>query len=255
MRKINRRICDIPNFKCYNYALVIYMEDLEKNGLTYGDLLKFLDSLHMKCAVSPIHNRDTFTPDDVWKWCERHLDPETGDLGYAYIDRAPYVGKKKKPHVHLLFMNRSKKSVAEMQEIFCLMDVRPTMWDKAHDPFSLLRYFAHLDSPDKALYSSYDIHGFGGINLDALLMDDSKVHANEVKGIIMDLISARKICYFYQLVNIVRNEFPDREYESVVYGCHALFNSVIRSKRDARNDIAAKKRGKPVPSDNEIMIG
>lgn len=255
MRKINRRICDIPKFKCYNYALLIYMEDLEKNGLTYGDLLKFLDSLHMKCAVSPIHDMDTFTPDDVWSWCERHLDPETGDLGEAYIDSAPYVGKTKKPHVHLLFMNRSKKSVAEMQEIFCLMDVRPTMWDKAHDPFSLIRYFAHLDSPEKYPYSAYDIHGFGGINLDALLMDDSKVRVNEIKGLIMDLINDRKILYFYQLVNIVRNEYPDREFENVVYGCNSLFNAVIRSKREARMDRSQKKKSPLVSIADEELIG
>ena len=173
MRRIRPRVCNIPGFKCYNYCVLVYMEDLETNGLTYGDLLAFLDSLHMKCACSPIHDMDTFTSEDVWKWCESHIDPETGDLDEKYVDSAPDVGKPKKPHVHIVFMNRSKKSVPEMQELFSLIEIRPTMWDKCEDPPAMIRYFAHLDNYEKYVYSAYDIHGFGGINLDVLLVNDS----------------------------------------------------------------------------------
>ena len=172
MRRIRPRVCNIPGFKCYNYIVLVYMEDLEANGLTYGDLLSFLDSQHMKCAVSPIHDMDRFTSEDVWKWCESHVDPETGDLDEKYVDSAPYVGKPKKPHVHILFMNRSKKSVEDMGELFSLIEVRPTMWDKCEDPSSMIRYFAHMDQDDKYPYSPYDIHGFGGINLDVLVVHD-----------------------------------------------------------------------------------
>jgi hypothetical protein len=238
----------------------VYLEDLENNGLTYGDLLAFLDSLHMKCACSPIHDMDFFTADDVWKWCEGHIDPETGDLDERYIDSAPYVGKQKKPHVHLLFMNRSKKSVSDMQELFGLIDVRPTMWERADDPFSLIRYFAHLDSPDKYPYSAYDIHGFGGINLDVLVMNESKAHMHELTGLIMDLIDERQIRYFWQLVHYIRREYPDPEMEACVYGKHALFNSVIKSKRQIFFDAIAEKERKRKEKlreqlGNEPMLG
>ena len=244
MRRIRPRVCNIPNFKCYNYIVLVYMEDLEANGLTYGDLLSFLDSLHMKCAVSPIHDMDRFTSEDVWKWCESHIDPETGDLDEKYVDSAPYVGKPKKPHVHILFMNRSKKSVEDMGELFSLIEVRPTMWDKCEDPASMIRYFAHMDQDDKYPYSPYDIHGFGGINLDVLVVNDSKSRMHMLTGLIMDLIEEKDIYYFVQLVIYIRKEYPDPEMEACVYGRNQLFNAVIKSKREAHYDLIAEKERK-----------
>lgn len=259
-RKVRPRPCNIPGFKAYNWIVLVYIEDLEKNGLIYGDLLRFLDSLHCKCACSPVHDSDKFSPDDVWKWCESHLDPETGDLDMAYVDSAPYVGKPKKPHVHILFMMRSKKSVEDMSTLFDLIDIRPTMWDRAEDPFSMVRYFAHLDSPDKYPYNPYDIHGFGGIKLDCLVMDDSKSRMHELTGLIMDLIDEKQIRYFWQLVHYIRREYPDPEMEACVYGKHALFNSVIKSKRQIHFDAIAEKERKRKEKlreqlGNEPMIG
>lgn len=254
-RRIRPRICNIPNYKGYNFLLIVYMEDLEAVGCTYGDLLAFLDSLHVRCAVSPIHNKDVFTADDVWSWCERHIDPETGDLDVHYLDDAPYVGKPKKDHAHLMFLMRSKKSVEEMSNLFSLIEVRPTMWERCEDPFSSLRYFAHLDSPEKMPYSAYDIHGFGGINMDALLINDSKSRMHEITSLIMDLITQEKVCYFFHLVSLVRDKYPDPEFESCVYGRHALFNNVIRSKREQRNDAAAmeEKKRKKAMQEAELL--
>lgn len=243
-RCVRPRICNIPDYKGYNYILLVYMEDLERVGCTYGDLLAFLDSLHVRCACSPVHDMDTFTSDDVWSWCERHIDPDTGDLDTHYLDSAPYVGKQKKPHVHLLFMNRSKKSVQDMGNLFSLLDVRPTMWDRCEDPFSMVRYFAHMDSPDKYPYSPYDIHGFGGINLDMLVCNDSKSRMHEITGLIIDLIQQEDVCYFFHLVSLVRKKYTDPEFESCVFGRHALFNAVIKSKREAHYDLIAEKERK-----------
>lgn len=241
-RRVRPRVCNIPGYKGYNYTCIIYIEDLiHKDAMTYGSLLAHLDCLHVRCAVSPIHDMDEFTADDVWSWCEGHIDPETGDLDEHYFDDAPYVGKKKKPHVHLLFMNRSKKSVQEMQDILGLDSVRLTMWERAEDPFSLIRYFAHLDSPDKYPYSVYDIHGFGGINLDALVVNDSKSHMHEITNLIVDLIQQENIMYFHVLVTTVRTKYPDPDFESCVYGRNSLFNAIIKSRRNAHFDNIAKK--------------
>lgn len=241
MRRIRPRICNIPGYKGYNYTTIIYLEDMEQMSMTYGDLLAHLDSLHIRCAVSPIHDMDRFTADDVWTWCESHLDEETGDLDQRYIDDAPYVGKKKKAHVHTLFMNRSKKSVAEMHEILGMDCVRLTMWERAEDPYSLVRYFAHLDSPDKYPYSAFDIHGFGGINLDALVINDTKSHMYEISSCLVDLIQQEKIYYFHQFINKIRIKYPDPDFESCAFGRHALFNAIIKSRRQEHMDEVAKR--------------
>lgn len=241
-RRVRPRVCNIPGYKGYNYDCIIYLEDLEdKMGMTYGSLLMHLDSLHVRCAVSPIHDMDEFTADDVWSWCESHIDPETGDLDVRYVDDAPYVGKKKKPHVHLMFMNRSKKSVQEMHDILGLDCVRMTMWERTEDPFAYMRYLAHLDSPDKYPYSVYDIHGFGGINLDTLVINDSKSHMHEITSLIVDLIQEENIMYFHVLVNSIRKKYPDPDFENCVYGRNSLFNAIIKSRRQAHMDNVAKK--------------
>ena len=245
-RRVRQRICNIDGYKGYNFVVLVYIEDLTKVGCTYGDLLAFLDSLHVRCACSPVHDMDKFSADDVWAWCERHVDPDTGDLDTHYLGSAPYVGKPKKPHVHILFCMKSKKSVEDMCKMFSLLDIRPSMWDRCEDPASMVRYFAHMDSPDKYPYSAYDIHGFGNINLDSLVCNESKSRMHEITNEIMDIINGEKVFYFFQLVALVRSRYADPEYVSCLYGRNALFNSVIRSKRDARNDgrAAAERKRK-----------
>lgn len=51
-RKVRKRLC-YTNEKLQNFLALIYIEDLEKAGFTFGDLLRYLDSLHIQCAVSP----------------------------------------------------------------------------------------------------------------------------------------------------------------------------------------------------------
>ena len=65
--------------KVRNVVCLIYLEDLEKVGKTYFDLLGYLDHIHVVAVCSPLHDRDTFSPEDVLDWCLRHIDSETGD--------------------------------------------------------------------------------------------------------------------------------------------------------------------------------
>lgn len=241
IRRVRPRLSQ-TGAKVYNFLCLVYLEDLEAYGATYGDLLAYLDSLHVKCAVSPVHDRDFFTADDVWSWCERHVDPETGDLDMKYVDRAPYVGKHKKPHVHLLFKMTRQQSAQEMTELMSgLLEIRPSIWEKCMDPVGSLRYFAHLDSPDKASYSAYDIHGFGGIKLDALVLDDSKSKMHALTDEVAELIDKNGVRYFYQLVRLARDT-GDAELLACVFGKHTLFNAIIRSKTEERRDDWNRKR-------------
>ena len=129
--------------KVRNSICLIYVEQLEKAGKTYGDLIAYLDSLHCKAVVSPIHDRDLFTSQDVFAWCERHIDPETGDVGTQYLDDAPYVGKPKKPHIHLGILSKSQRNAQEWSEYMSgIVDIAPSMWEKMEDFEGFTRYCA-----------------------------------------------------------------------------------------------------------------
>ena len=51
--------------KARNILGLVYIEDLQKAGHTYGDLLAYLDGMTCKCACSPVHDKDWFTSEDV----------------------------------------------------------------------------------------------------------------------------------------------------------------------------------------------
>lgn len=203
---------------------------------TYGELLCFLDSLHCECCVSPVHDRDKFTSQDVWDWCSMHIDPETGDLAEKYIDQAPYVGKPKKPHVHLYVKTGGQQLNAqqwtELFEPFCY--VRPTIWDQPVSFTGIVRYMAHMDSPNKAQYSPMDIHGFGGIDLSCLVkVDDTRGVTLSMQ--VHDLIKVNRITYFYQLVDCAY-ETADLELVSYVKGSSGMWAAYLSSKSQHLRD-------------------
>lgn len=189
--------------KVRNVIVLIYLEDLEKAGKGYGDLIAYLDSLHCKAVVSPIHDRDHFTSKDVFDWCERHIDPETGDLDTHYLDSAPYVGKPKKPHVHVGIVSKSQRDAFGWSEYMSgLLDVRPSMWEKMEDFDGFTRYCAHLDSPDKARYSAFDIVGIAGVDLSCLLKTD-KAERIQTLNELYTFIQDRNFKTFHALLNAV----------------------------------------------------
>lgn len=242
-RRVRPRLSETGQ-KVFHFLGIIYLEDLEKNGSTYGGLLAYCDSVKMPIAVSPVHDRDYFTSDDVWSWCEQRIDPETGDLDVNYLDAAPFVGKPKKPHCHILIKGKRARTAQEMTDIFSgLMYIRPSMWEKAEDPDACICYFAHLHSPEKAQYSPFDIHGFGGISLDAL-NESSKSEMQEITKVIFDIINANNIYYFADVVTAVY-QLDDPSAESCLFGRYSLINCYVRSRREKKFDKAvAKKEGR-----------
>lgn len=227
--------------KARNILGLVYIEDLEKAGHTYGDLLAYLDGMTCQCACSPVHDKDRFTSEDVRKWCEMHIDPETGDLDTAYVDSAPYVGKPKKPHVHLVFKFKGPMTANELTERMAgLLPLRPTIWEKCLDVDSTLMYFAHMRSPQKAQYSAYDIHGFGGIDLSCLSKTNDVEKANTFRDI-WQYVQDNQVKTYHTLVNIAMKT-GSYDWINCIKGNGSTWRAYFQSQREERMDKAAKKR-------------
>lgn len=68
-------------------------------------------------------------------------------------------GQLKKPHWHIMVVFEGKKSFQQVKEITDeLNSPHPQYVDSVK---GLVRYMAHLDSPDKVLYNKYDIVSHG----------------------------------------------------------------------------------------------
>lgn len=227
--------------KVRNVLVLIYMEDLEKAGTDYFGLLRYIASLHIEACVSPVHDRDTFTSEDVRSWCEQHIDPDTGDLDMNYVDSAPYVGKPKKPHCHVLMKIHGQQNAYWWSDLMSgLLDIRPTMWEKCLSISGSMRYWAHMDDPDKAQYSPYDIVGFGGIDLSPLTKVDDRTKT-ELVGVIYDMVNQHGCRYFYQLMDLAQ-EAGDSELVSYLRGSYSLWQTYLGSKAQKMRDDAYYKK-------------
>lgn len=228
--------------KVRNVAALVYLEDLEAEGKTYYDLCGFLDSLHIQAVLSPIHDHDEFTREDVMEWCERHYDEKTGDLDERYIDSAPYVGKQKKPHCHLGIMLTAQKEAQDFSEMMkpCV-DIRPTMWEKMIDKRGFVRYCAHLDSPQKYRYSAMQVIGFGGVDLSCLLKEDD--HEKVVNVTTLAKVAKDKgLSSFHSLADFCF-ESGDIEYINTMISRASFFGYYFGSRINERR-VRAMERAK-----------
>ena len=221
--------------KVRNVLFLIYIEDLEKVGKCYGDIISYLDSKHCKSFVSPIHEKDVWNRQGVMDWCLRHVDPETGDLDEHYLDRAPFVGMPKKPHVHCGIASKSQRNAAEWREFLLpLVDVRVSMFEKMEDWSGSVRYAAHLDSPDKAPYCAMDVVGIAGADLSCLLRTDEHTRVTNFANLVT-FVRERNITNFHTLVDCV-TACGDFEMLDTVNRYGGLMASYFGSQRWERID-------------------
>ena len=115
------------------WTAVVYPESAPKNWRA------LLDDYHIAWCESPLHNKD--------------VDEGTGEL--------------KKPHWHILLSFEGVKTFEQVCEI--LEPVGCPIPQRVHSAVGAVRYFAHLDNPDKHQYSVSDIIGHSGFDVAAAL--------------------------------------------------------------------------------------
>lgn len=226
--------CDFD--KARNVTAMFYPEEC---GKTYGELLEFLDGLTMPCACSPLHDSDVYTAGDVQKWIKRNVS-EDGTIPEEVLKKGiPEVGQAKKVHVHLLLCAPGPWPAEKFKELFsdfCEIGY----FQKVNSVSSLLRYFAHLDSPQKHQYNALDVHGFGGLDLSPLLKID-KVSSIETLLDVMDHIETRKVQYYHSLVGWAIST-ADIDTICCVTGRASFFANYFKSKTEEKIDKAKKKK-------------
>lgn len=216
--------------KARNVAFLCYLDDW---GKSYGELLEFLDDLHMPCACSPVHNADKFTAGDVNKWIRKHTDSE-GRLDRAAIESGmPEVGQAKKKHVHVMLCAPGPWTPDKFLDT--VKDFYPiNYFEKVNSVPSMLRYFAHMDSPEKTPYSCLEIHGFGGLDMTPLLKTD-KLSGLEILLDVMDYILKKDVRHYNRLVRWAIST-GDIDTIACVTGRASFFANYFKSASDERRD-------------------
>lgn len=119
------------------WAAVVYPESAPEN---WRDIL---DAEHIEWAESPLHEFD--------------INETTGEI--------------KKAHWHIVLSFDGPKSYEQVRDL--LAPLNCTIPQKCHSLKGAVRYFAHLDNPEKHQYSPSSIIGHGGFDVAAALAPNS----------------------------------------------------------------------------------
>jgi len=163
-----------------NWTAIFYPEDLPE------DWRELVNDQHVKWVESPLHDKD--------------LNAD---------------GEPKKPHHHVMFCFDAVKTCEQimdmLKELFgesdgSIVGVAPPCMVK--DRGALIRYFAHMDNPEKAQYDPADIIGHNGIDVAELL----RYSATETRLMIIameEFIEQRKLTELCAFSAAIRYEHPE----------------------------------------------
>jgi hypothetical protein len=183
------------------WSFLLYPESMPNNWDSE------LDKLCCPVAVSPLHNKDIYEDET-----ESHK-----------------VGEVKKPHYHAVICFDGKKSLEQVKELLAVFNC--PLPQVCHNIVGSVRYFTHIDNPNKAQYDKNLIKSYCGFNVDkcfALRKEDYSRILCEIYKFIKEC----KVKSFSDLVDGLACTHP--EY-LVVLGKYSYFvNSYLNSLKAGR---------------------
>lgn len=156
-----------------NWTFFVYPDSAPANWR------EILDELHVPWIESPLHDKD-------------HNEAD---------------GEIKKAHWHILLMFSSKKSYQQILEITGQLNSPNPQ--KCTNVKGIVRYFAHLDNPEKFQYDKSEIIGHSGADVATYLSATTK-ERYELINEMMEFANVNNITEMKDLLNYARiNRFED----------------------------------------------
>lgn len=175
-----------------SWTFVVYPDSAPKNWR------EIIDDLHIKYAISPLHDRDI-----------------NGD------------GSPKKPHWHVVLAFDTVKSYTQIKAI--TDQLTAPIPQAVNSLIGTTRYLAHLDNPEKAQYSVDDIVTGGNFPLTEILAKS----ATEKKAIVKEIyqyILDHDVTEYHEIVDYAFLNNDDW-FEVLTNGYTLFFTAVIKSRR------------------------
>lgn len=185
-----------------NWSTIIYPRQTEQDETTCPDnWADILGELGVKCAVSPLHDKDV-----------------NGD------------GTPKKPHRHVLVAFDGVKSREQAAELFDR--IGGVGAEPVNSLYGMTRYLTHMDNPEKAQYSTMDVLTFGGFEYRryASTKEDEEKETVGHIGEIMEIVQNNLVFGFSDLAELLMSERP--ELFTVFRKNPYFFAQYLRSKQE-----------------------
>lgn len=139
------------------------------------------------------------SPDIAWALSPKHTDDRNPD------------GTEKKPHWHLCVHFSSGtttynvvKGISDEMGLPVPQVCRNTR--------GMVRYFLHLDNPEKAQYTKSDITAGGGFDVEEYLKLSQSEEEFEMRNFLAKLVNRcveKGILYFHEVFDLVMSEYPE----------------------------------------------
>ena len=170
-----------------NWSTIIYPSTGVEGERTEcpDDWKEILGELAVKCAVSPLHDRDV-----------KEITPD-GEVIY------------KKAHRHVVVAFDGVKTEAQARELF--KKIGGVGCEAVNSLYAMTRYLTHMDDPDKAQYSSLDVLTFGGYEYKRYgqTKDDEEKQIVANMGAIFNLCADRQMYDFADTAEYLMAEEPE----------------------------------------------
>lgn len=182
-----------------NWGAILYPDSLPDNWQT------LIADMHIKCAVSPLHDKDT--------------KEDSNEL--------------KKAHYHLIMCFDGKKSFTQVQTL--LAPLNCTIPQVVHDVRGNTRYLIHADNSDKAQYQRSDILTFSGFDVDKHFLVSSVSEIHNIRSDLLALIQQADITEFCDLIDVLADNDMIDMLDYVTNYKNSWVQSYVNSRRFRRS--------------------
>lgn len=181
-----------------NWTFVVYPESAPENWR------ESIDELHVPWVESPLHDKD--------------VNPD---------------GEIKKAHWHIALFFNTKKSYEQILEI--TESVKGTVPQKIENAKGMIRYFVHMDNPEKYQYSKSDLIAHGGADIAKYLTVNGGDHL-KILAEMQEWIDETDCTEFSDLARYAVKERMEDWYPVIATQSTLFLNTYIRSKRHSKKN-------------------
>lgn len=184
-----------------NCCMIVYPESVIE------DWIEVLRAKLIPFVVSPLHDKD--------------LDPEAPDDFDGDLQPLP-----KKPHYHVAFLCDGNHTLAFFEDIAKTIHAYPKVF-KIYNVRSMLRYFCHLDNPEKFQYPESDMRAYCGADIQSYMEFSGRQLMYETMKI-QSFVRGMKFSSFESFTNYLIDHHLDDWYYIVSSQRTLYFSTLLR---------------------------